>query len=110
MRSAISRPIPRAAPVTTATLSVSSMASPFLACARARSRVARRPPRGSRPDYASTPPPAAGSAAGGLEQGGGELRAEDEDDPRVVGEHAERHEGAERPVDPVVDAHRQDVP
>src|SRR6267142_1663252 len=38
------------------------------------------------------------------------LGAEDEDDARVVGEHGDAHEGAERSVDPVVHAHAEDVP
>src|SRR6266545_1333819 len=43
-------------------------------------------------------------------EGGGELRSQHEDDARVVGDHAEGHQGAERPVDLVVQAEGEDVP
>src|SRR5262245_20651722 len=57
-----------------------------------------------------------GGALGGLaaapagHQRRGEFRAQDEHDAGVVGEHAETDQGSERAVDPVVDAHAQDVP
>src|SRR5437870_1488147 len=121
---AISRPTPRAAPVTTATLPLSSIDPPHTnwnAASRyhspptpnspaagaqkwpdARRRRARRQRR--RWPFFS----AGGSAPPGV-QGGDVRGAEDEHDRRVVDEHHEGDQDAERAVDLVVDADLADV-
>src|SRR5262245_650166 len=101
MSSAISRPIPRAPPVTTATLSLSTIARlPWPDHPPAATPTITRPCPGAGAVPGLAVPSVAGGRVGATE---------DEHHRRVIAEHHEGHQHAERPVDLVVHAHPPDV-